>query len=414
MHWRAGERRGEAGGPLRQSTVRDAYSAGFAALFGNDCQAFPFWKGRVALYAILESLGIGAGDEVILPGYTCVVVANSIRQTGAVPVYADIAPGTYNIDPRSVESRLSERTRAVIAQHTYGIPADLDSLQAIATARGLALIEDCAHVLPGSKFAGRPLGFFGRAAFFSSQWSKPYTTGLGGIALTADRELAARLSSIHAQFSPPAPVRILQLQMQYAAYRALFRSRLYWASRQSLHLLSKVGLFVGSSDTAELIGGTPVDARWRMGNFQQRVGVRRLRNLAGFAAHRRRLTRYYAEGLGIQEGQLYGGQPPDEITLLRFPVQVENKASLLASAASTGIEIGSWFETPLHPLPMEDHPRMQYRPGSCPVAETTARRVINLPLHERVTGSDAARIRRFVSGVDGGAGVRKEAYVELR
>src|SRR4029077_7062808 len=116
------------------------YETRFARTFGRDYYAFGFWKARVALYAILKSLDLRQKDEVILPGYTCVVVPNSVRYAGATPVYADIAPGNYNIDPVSVEKRITSRTRIVMAQHTYGIPADMDSLRAVAEQHGLTLI----------------------------------------------------------------------------------------------------------------------------------------------------------------------------------------------------------------------------------------------------------------------------------
>jgi perosamine synthetase len=85
-----------------------------------------------------------------------------------------------------------------------------------------------------------------------------------------------------------------------------------------------------------------------------------------------------------------------ETTLLRFPLEVENKTYVLKESSRAGIELGSWFETPLHPLPLADHHLIDYQLGSCPVAESTTAKVINLPLHERVTRSDAARISEFV------------------
>ena len=390
----------------------EPYESRFAALFGADYAAFSFWKGRVALYAILQALGIGKGDEVILPGYTCVVVANSIRYTGATPVYADIAPGTFNLAPASIRARLTSRTRAVIAQHTYGIPADLDSLQAIAADYKLQLIEDCAHVLPGAKYRGELLGTSGKAAFFSSQWSKPYTTGLGGLALTRDRELAARLSTIQAEFARPALLQNIQLQIQYALYQKLFRPKLYWFSQKSLHALSQLGIFVGSSDAKELIGRRPIDSCWTMGSFQQRAGLRHLENLEANSAHRQSLSRYYSERLRRPQRQFYGDHNAETVTLLRFPVTVDKKQLLLEESSRTGIEIGSWFETPLHPLALADHRLMQYQVGSCPVAESTASRVINLPLHDRVSRSDADRIVEFVLNSDSAVGRRKEVYAE--
>jgi dTDP-4-amino-4,6-dideoxygalactose transaminase len=131
---------------------------------------FPFWKGRVALYAILRALHIGPGDEVIVPGYTCVMNVNPILYVGARPKYADIDPDNYNLTLASVKSHVTDRTRAVIAQHTYGFPAPIVELLDYATRRGIHVIEDCCLAL-GSTCQGRLLGSFGVASYFSSQWS---------------------------------------------------------------------------------------------------------------------------------------------------------------------------------------------------------------------------------------------------
>src|SRR5262245_5582390 len=127
------------------------YEASFAAVFGPNYSAFSFWKARVALYALLKALQLEESDEVILPGYTCVVVPNAVRFSGAQPVYADIAKGQYNLDPESVEQRITPRTRALIIQHTYGVPAEVKALARIAAKHKLVTIEDCAHVLLGSR-----------------------------------------------------------------------------------------------------------------------------------------------------------------------------------------------------------------------------------------------------------------------
>ena len=372
------------------------YESRFSAIFGNDYHAFSFWKGRVALYAILQSMDLQENDEVILPGYTCVVVPNAIRYAGAKPVYAEIASGHFNLDPASVRACITSRTRALIVQHTYGIPADVQSLQAIAEEHQLPLIEDCAHVLPGSKYQNRLLGSFGNASFFSSQWSKPYTTGLGGMVITHDGELAARLKRIQATFDKPSAIHNAQLQIQYALYRRFFKPQLYWHSQKALHALSQLGIFVGSSSSTELTGEKPSDVRWRMGAFQQRVGLAQMDNLEMNLSHRQALSRYYSEALHRHGWRFDGHLNCRETILLRFPLEVQNKDRVLKEASSAGIELGSWFETPLHPLSLSDHHLIDYKLGSCPVAESTASKVINLPLHERVTRSDADRIVQFV------------------
>ena len=155
---------------------------------------FYFFKGRVALYAILKSMGITTGDEIILPGFTCVVVANAILYLGARPVYVDIDPSTYNIDAEKIGEKITDKTKAIIAQHTFGIPADMNKITAIAKENSLYVIEDSCHAV-GSRYMGREVGTFGDAAFFSSQWSKPLTTGLGGWAVINNGLLLQNMES---------------------------------------------------------------------------------------------------------------------------------------------------------------------------------------------------------------------------
>jgi len=131
--WRNGKDREELRSALEQS-------------FGG--RAFLFGSGREALLGLLRALGLRSGEEVIVQAYTCVVVPNAIHTAGGVSVYADIDGDTLNLDCDDVERRITPRTRAVIAQHTFGIPADLRRLRTLCTERGIVLIEDCAHVLP--------------------------------------------------------------------------------------------------------------------------------------------------------------------------------------------------------------------------------------------------------------------------
>ncbi|MCA1928241.1 MAG: aminotransferase class I/II-fold pyridoxal phosphate-dependent enzyme, partial [Calditerrivibrio sp.] len=165
-------------------------------------KVFTFFKGRVALYAILKSMGIGDKDEVILPGFTCVVVPNAISYTGAIPVYVDIDIKNFNIDVDKIEEKISKNTKAIIAQHTFGIPAEMDEIKKLCKKYNLFLIEDACHCL-GSKYKGEELGTIGDASFFSSQWSKPITTGLGGWAKINNDELLKKMEKEYEHFIPP-------------------------------------------------------------------------------------------------------------------------------------------------------------------------------------------------------------------
>ena len=124
------------------------------------------------MYAILKALGIGEGDEVIIPGYTCIVVANPIMYLQAKPVFVDIDPLTYNIDPGKIEAKITSKTKAIVAQHTYGYPCEMDAVMDIAERHGVPIIEDCCHTFL-SAYRVQKVGSFGVGSFYSYEWGKP-------------------------------------------------------------------------------------------------------------------------------------------------------------------------------------------------------------------------------------------------
>jgi dTDP-4-amino-4,6-dideoxygalactose transaminase len=153
-------------------------------------------NGTHALEIVLQALGIKRGDEVIVPDYTFVATAGAVLFAGAVPVPVDVTPDTWCIDPDMVESAITPRTKAVIAVHMGGHPADLDRLTAIASRHGLALVEDCAHA-HSSEWRGKKVGSSGIAGTFSFQASKLMTAGEGGIIITADPDFERAARSVH-------------------------------------------------------------------------------------------------------------------------------------------------------------------------------------------------------------------------
>jgi hypothetical protein len=155
---------------------------------------FSYGSGRMGLYEILRALEIGQGDEVILPGYTCIVMPTAIQRAGARPIYVDIDEDTLNLNVAAVEAAITPRTRAILAQHTFGIPCDLEALQRIADRHSIRLIEDAAHAL-GAKYKGIYCGNFGSAAVFSTEQSKMLSTDRGGLVTTNDSALAEKLQS---------------------------------------------------------------------------------------------------------------------------------------------------------------------------------------------------------------------------
>ena len=153
-------------------------------------------NGTAALEVAMMALGVGPGDEVIVPNFTFVATASAVLAAGAMPVMVDVRPETHCIDPALAEAAITSRTKAIIAVHIGGNPADLDLLSAIATKHGIALIEDCAHA-HGSEWKGRRVGSIGKAGTFSFQSGKLMTAGEGGIVVTDDDAFERQARSVH-------------------------------------------------------------------------------------------------------------------------------------------------------------------------------------------------------------------------
>ncbi len=361
-----------------------------------DIQHFPFFKGRVALHAILRAFGIGAGDQVLMPGYTCVVVPNAVNYTGAQPVYLDVEAETGNLNCDLLEEGLGiswdpERARAIIVQHTYGIPCDMDRIGEFAKRHNLLVIEDSCHAL-GSTWQGRPVGTLGDAAFFSSQWSKPLTTGLGGWAQMSTPEMQQKLQSVLPEYSSPALAEALQLEGQFLAFSLLNHPRLFWIIQGIYRTLGNLGLAIGSSTSGELSCELPVDYMKGMHPLQQRRLRRLLGHMDRAIAVRRRNTDLIEAALrdaGLPTVKVPEGCEP---VFLRYPLQVENKIEVLAAAKRQRVQMGDWFLSPIHPN-LENWELAGYKSGTCPVAEEVSRRVVNIPTG---TGLSEKEIQRTV------------------
>jgi dTDP-4-amino-4,6-dideoxygalactose transaminase len=153
-------------------------------------------NGTAALEVTMSALGIGPGDEVIVPDFTFVATASAVLYAGALPVFVDVSPETYCMDPQLAEAAVTPRTKAIIAVHTGGDPADLDTFGVLAKRKGIALVEDSSHA-HGTEWNGRRIGTFGIAGTFSFQSSKLMTAGEGGIIVTNDDVFERQARSVH-------------------------------------------------------------------------------------------------------------------------------------------------------------------------------------------------------------------------
>ncbi len=372
------------------------YEQAFARRVGVD-HGVSFVSGRVALYAILGSLGIGEGDEVLLQVPTHIVVPNAVRYTGATVRYVDCRLDDYNMDLDQAETLVGPRTRALLLQHTFGIPADLDAAQALCDRHGLVLIEDCVHALGGT-YRGRPVGSYGPVAFFSTEETKTISSTMGGMAVTDDADLAAGLRAHQREAGVPERslvARYLVKQVMYhlgthpAVHRFTRPAYLWLRDRPAMHLAP------GATTAVEMEGGRPDGYLMRYSNAQARIGLRQLARLDDNLEHRRRTAAAWAEGLG---GRFMLPQPAAgaEPAFVRYPVRVADRPRAMQAAAPI-VVLGQWFNQVLEEARSDRDG--DYVPGSCPRAEQAGRELVNLPTHPRTTVGDVERILRVFEDI---------------
>lgn len=362
------------------------YEHAFAARIGSRF-AISFGAGRVGLYGILRSLGIGEGDEVLVPAPTHIVVANAVRYTGARPVYVDCDLETFNVDFASARSRLTPRTRAAILQHGFGTPVDLQLASELAD-MGVVLIEDCVHSL-GSTYQGRPVGSFGKAAFFSTEETKTISTTMGGMVVTDDPDLAESLREFQRVCSWPSRRLVRAYLAKLLAYYGFTEPHVHRYMRRLYERFGERHPLPRPTTSSELRGMKPAAYEQRLSNAQAAIGVEQLSKLDANVAHRRRIAERYR--VLLSERGVAVPQPPKESepAFVRYPVLVRDRAAAQRAVAAKAV-LGTWFTSVLEEAASPAFG--DYVEGSCPRAELAAKHLVNLPTHPRVREEDAEAI----------------------
>lgn len=323
-----------------------AFEAAFAELCGVR-HAVACNNGTTALHLALAALGIGPGDEVIVPTLTYIASANTVMYCGATPVFVDCDPKTLNLDPDDVARKLSPRTRAIMPVHLYGQPADMGPLLELARAHGIEILEDAAEAI-GARWEGRPVGGLGRCAAFSLFGNKIITSGEGGVVTTDDDALADRLRLLRGQGMDPA--------------------RRYW--------FPVIGF------------------NYRMTNVAAAIALAQLERVDAHLAARRRVAEGYGARLEPLSDRI--ALPPrvpgtDAVcwmyTILLREGDAARRDALMAALEAEGIETRPLFH-PLHTLP----PYAPLGQGPFPVAESCAARGLNLPTYADLTDADLDRV----------------------
>jgi perosamine synthetase len=304
-------------------------------------------NGTTALHLALVALGIGPGDEVIVPSFTFIAVANAVHYTGATPVLVDSNRDYWCIEPTILEVSISKKTRAIIAAHMYGHPCDMDKILRVAKQHDLAVIEDCAEA-HGAEYNGRKVGNFGTISCFSFYGNKIITTGEGGMCLTNDEEIAERLRILRDHGMDP--------------------KKRYWHN---------------------VIG-----FNYRMTNLQAALGVSQLKRIDSLIRKKRSLARSYELLLSNEANITLAPEMKwAKNVFWMYSVLVrggrEKRDRLIRKLESSGIESRPFFY-PIHILP-------PYKNGqSLPVAEQLSSSGINLPSGPQLTEAEVKEVASAV------------------
>lgn len=352
-----------------------------------------FWKGRVALYALMKAYGIKKDDEVILPAFTCVVVPNAIIYCQAKPIYVDINPQTLNCNAEEIRKKITQKTKFIIAQNTFGLSSDLDAIMVIAKEKNIIVIEDCTHGL-GGFYKGRKNGTIADASFFSTQWNKPFSTGIGGMAFVHDKDVAEKMKSIEKTSKAPSFLERVQLSVLLSVRSIMKAPAVYWPMIKLYRFLSKNNLVVGSSQGNELDNPIlPDDFLKQMANVQLKKGISELMKLNQYVSHRVKVAAQYDEALrklGIKINS------NSDNAYLKYPLLVKNRKLFFELAAKKNIELGDWFISPIHPITEQFH-LWQYDFGKFPIAEYVSAQIVNLPTHIDMGPKAVERVLSFLN-----------------
>lgn len=353
-----------------------------------------YYRGRVGLTEILLSLGLKTGDQVATQAFTCVAVPEAILAAGCKPLYIDIEADTVNMCSESLRSRISNQTRCIIIQHTFGIPAQMDPLMTIAKEHGIPVVEDCCHTF-SSTYDGHCIGSFGIAAFYSHEWGKPFVCGLGGSVRVNDQELENTLKNRILQFREPELKRRAKLFIQYTIFSILYRPSLYWYLKKLFRTLSQKGLAEGNYN--DIAAKPSEDFQLRMPKGSRQHFKNKSLTISRHEKHSKEIASIYKSALPTGQARPIKVPTKAKTTYCRFPVWVENKEEFLSVAEHRNLESSEWYSTPIHPYSGDALRLVDYEFGSCPNAEVACGRIISLPVHLKTSKRQANKIRTLLS-----------------
>jgi dTDP-4-amino-4,6-dideoxygalactose transaminase len=355
----------------------------------NTDNIFFHYKGRVSLYAILKAMGVTADDEVIIPAFTCVVVPNPIIYLGAKPIYVEIWDKTLTMDIAQLEDKITTKTKVIICQNTYGLSGNVDKIIALAKKYNLYTIEDCTHGFGGT-FNGKPNGSYCDAAFYSMQWNKPFSSGVGGFMTINNPALTNKIVELEKEKLEPGIVTKLNLRVLFFTKRYLLNNTTYWIMVKAYRWLSKNNLVTGSSTGGEISDIIMADDFFmNYSDVQAKEGLRSIKKLPELLILRKENARNYSDFLKKNNKRFVSDDLIDNHSFLKYPLFVKDRELFLEHARKHKIELGDWFNSPIHPV-QSGFEKWFINPADFPLANYASQHVVNIP-------TDTLHIARIIA-----------------
>lgn len=304
-------------------------------------------SGTAGLHVCLHALGLGPGDEVITSSFSFVASANAILFTGATPVFAEVDPLTFNMDPAAVEAAITPRTKAILIVDIFGYPAEIPALIDIATRKGLAIVEDACQTIDGD-YDGKKLGSWGHPAVYGFYANKQMTTAEGGIIFTDDDALAMQLKSLTNQ---------------------------------------------GRSDDGAWLVHSRLGFNYRLSDVHAAIGVGQLERLTDMMNSRARVAAWYQERVFEIDGvtPMYDG--PQRRSWFVYAPRLDadiDRDAVIAALESSGVQAKPYLPCiHLQPFYREEH---GHRPGTLPVTEAISASTIALPFFPEMAEGQVERV----------------------
>ena len=329
-------------GMLAQGEVVEEFEDKFAAYIGTD-YAIATNSGTSALHTALASVGINSGDEVITTAFSFFATASCVLMQNATPVFVDINPKTYNIDPSKIEAKLSERTRAIIPVHLYGQPCEMSEILKIAKEHNLVVIEDAAQA-HGAEYKATKVGSIGDIGVFSFYSTKNIITGEGGMITTNNEEIAERARMI----------------------------RNHGQTKRYFH---------------DCLG-----YNYRMTNIAAAIGLVQLKKIDMLNLKRMSNARYYSEQFNLKKP--YVSQNVKHV-FHQYTIRLKDREKFIAHLERHGVGYGIYYPVPLPSQPLFNSE------GAFPEAELASKEVVSIPVNPSLKRADVEKVVKVVNSYEG-------------